>query len=381
MQETKLTLHTERERRSSPEALNDQLSFIAKRALAGNRGRGWDFEVGSINIQESTNSHCSWIISSSIRFYRKIDVSLDRLERQTSDILEWASAAGHNARFGKRPWIADGPKQQSKPVVEELLSEDETSSFDSDEAYIPLHEAGTIKPSAFYNHLYGLDSQIAILLSALQAASDSNMVNRFHTLLFGSPGCGKTEILQSTAKLLKKLGVNYLILDATSTTEAGMRKNLLDEDKQPPEVLLIEEIEKVPEASLRWLLGIMDVRGTISQANYRKTASRKVPAIVLATANDIEQLKRMMYGALHSRFQHEVYCPRPNREVLSKILKREVLKVSGDDRWIEAALTFCYDENKTTDPRKIIPVCLCGKEELLTGIYQDHLRKTMKPNA
>lgn len=387
MQDIRLPFTSDRERRTSDDVLRDQLSYIAKRALAGNRGRGWDYEVGPISaldryVKETQSTY--YTMSSHIRFYRRVDVDLDRLKRQSTDIIEWASATGHSARFGKRPWVAEVSKaiELDMDVTGPDDTDDDVSTPERErDEIIPLREVGIIKPGSFYKHLYGLDAQISVLLSSLQAAADSDMRNRFHVLLNGVPGCGKTEILIATAHLLDRLGVFYTVMDATSTTEAGVRKEFLDETKPVPEVIIIEEVEKAPDNAQRWLLGVMDPRAEISQTNARRVASRKVPALVLSTANDMNQLERMMYGALRSRYQLEIYCPRPSRGVLAMILQREVGKVEGDVKWIEPTLTFMYDENGVTDPRKIIPVCLCGKEKLLTGDYQRDLKKTMKLDA
>jgi hypothetical protein len=78
----------------------------------------------------------------------------------------------------------------------------------------------------------------------------------------------------------------------------------------------------------------------------------------------------MMDGALASRFSHKIYCPRPGRQVLEQILLREVNKHDGDRTWIKPALDYCLDIEQTNDPRRIITVCLCGREKLLTGEYQ-----------
>lgn len=376
MQDHKLTFIRRGERRTSDDVLREQLEFIARRALSGNRGRGWTSDVGPISAHKDLNTG-KWEFTSTIKFTRRIHVEESKLMEQTALITEFASAAGHNARFQACPWVCQTKMGAQQLQTSESSSSDPSSWADDESPYVELSDIEALTKDKWFDHLYGLDAQIEVLLSALQAAADSQMKNRFHSLLWGDPGCGKTEILQSVYRLLTKLQVHCLILDATSTTEAGMRKNLLDEDTSTPDVMLIEEIEKVPETSLRWLLGIMDVRATISQANYRRTASRRVPAIVLATANDMRQLRSMMYGALHSRFQHEIYCPRPDRAVLAKILQREVSKVNGNSQWIEPALKFCCDELKLTDPRKIVPVCLCGKDKLLTGEYQTYLRKTM----
>jgi SpoVK/Ycf46/Vps4 family AAA+-type ATPase len=171
--------------------------------------------------------------------------------------------------------------------------------------------------------------------------------------------------------------VSHLLIDATSTTEAGMRKALLDEDAILPEVIVVEEIEKARH-SFHLLLGLMDDRATVTQMNFKRTESRKVPALILASANDYEMLKKTESGALLSRFSNEIYCPRPGREILAKILEREIRKVKGgSELWIEPTLRFCHDQRGITDPRMLKRVCLCGKERLITGEYQRDLEATM----
>lgn len=242
--------------------------------------------------------------------------------------------------------------------------------------YSTLSGLGKISRGHFFDNLYGLDVQIEIMLSAVQAAIDSGMRNRFHALLYGVPGCGKTEALNCLAMVLLDKNVDFLSLDSTSTTEAGLRKRFLEDDMQAPDVIMIEELEKVPPQNLRWLLGVLDRRATITQVNYRKTASKRIPAIVLATANDLARLGRMHAGALLSRFQVKIAFPRPTRALLAKILAREITTARGNYAWIEPTLIYAFDQNQITDPRAIIPICLAGKDRLLDGSYQKYLDLT-----
>lgn len=395
----RLTFTRQSERRTADDKLRDQLEFIAQRALAGNRGRGWSYEIGPIESIQ----YISWTFSAFIRFYRTRPVDPDREQEQRREIYEWAAAAGHNTRFGPNPWTTKIPRQEQGPALGLLSAEtkavpesgtniepdgpaepepverERDSLEDQSGDPTPLSSISRVHKGRFFDHLYGLDSQINMVLSAVQAAADSNMENRFHTLLHGAPACGKTDILLSTSKLLDSLGVSYLVIDAVSMTDAGLRKSFLDEDSILPEVVIVEEVEKTPENNLRIFLGLMDDRAVISQHNARKVATRKVPALVLATANDYNLLRKMMYGALLSRFSNEIFCPRPNREILAKFLKREVDKVKGGDlAWIEPTLEFCHDKRGITDPRMLKRICLCGKDRLLSGEYQLDLEKTMK---
>jgi hypothetical protein len=66
---------------------------------------------------------------------------------------------------------------------------------------------------------------------------------------------------------------------------------------------------------------------------------------------------------------------------MQKILEREILKSNGKTEWIEPTLKFCMDEEEINDPRKIIPICLCGRDDLLDGTYQKAIRETKKPKG
>jgi len=363
--------------------LRDQLEFIASRSLSSSRGRGWAYEIGPIEAEMVLSA---WLFTSWIRFYRTREIDPAREHEQRIEINGWAAASGFNARFGNKPWttkLVDNPTPKTVPeftMIDES-QDDSTGIVDplDDEDLVSLASISRIKQGGFYDHLYGRDSQVRILLSSIQAACDSNLVNRFHSLLHGPPGSAKTDILLSTSRLLTQARVSHLVIDATTSTGAGIRKALLDEDAILPDVIIVEEIEKVSKEAMHPLLGIMDERGTISQFNSRRTASRKVPALVLASANDYDLLSRTESGALLSRFSNEIYCPRPDRSILSKILMREIGKVKGGDpAWIEPALVFCYDERKITDPRMLKRICLCGKERLLSGEYQKDLAVTMR---
>src|SRR5688572_32151914 len=86
------------ERRTADDKLRDQLEFIAQRALAGNRGRGWGYEIGPI---EATNEYTpgpaiglAWTFSAFIRFYRTRPTDPDREQEQRTEIYQWAAATG-----------------------------------------------------------------------------------------------------------------------------------------------------------------------------------------------------------------------------------------------------------------------------------------------
>jgi hypothetical protein len=218
----------------------------------------------------------------------------------------------------------------------------------------------------FFQHIYDREPQVRLILDTLNAAIASGWHVRNHCLLWGRPACGKTEILLAVERMLGAEAV--LKLDATMTSKAGAENLLLELDAVPP-VLLIEELEKCDPANLPWLLGVLDQRAEVIKTNARIGSVRK-PArcLCLATVNDLDRFRMVLSGALASRFQHQIYCPRPNRTVLQMILLREIQARSGKEAWIEPALDLCVQEG-TDDPRRAIAL-LDGGDRLLTGEYQ-----------
>lgn len=222
----------------------------------------------------------------------------------------------------------------------------------------------------FFGHIYERDPQIRIVHSSLKAAQASNFEQRNHCLLWGKPGCGKTETVLAFEKLVGP--ENVIKLDATSTTKAGAENLLLELSVVPP-ILLIEELEKCNPLNLPWLLGILDQRGEIIKTNARIGSQRKqAKCLCVATVNNLNDLTSMMSGALASRFQHKIYFPRPNRAIMEKILMREIGKVKGDAAWIKPILDYVFGIEKVNDPRRAIAL-LDGREKWLTDEYKKDL--------
>lgn len=212
-----------------------------------------------------------------------------------------------------------------------------------------------------FDHLYGLDSAVLLVKSVLELAERTNFRKRVNIALLGRPGCGKSDICQTLKKMLGAESV--FELDGTSTTMAGAQKEL-GEREELPRVMVIEEIEKAPESSLPWLLSIMDMRGEIRKTTARGNILRDARMIVICTVNDEETFKRINFGALYSRFTRKIHFRRPSRDLLWKILDREIKDVGGKEEWISPALDYAAKID-TTDPREVIAIALAGGDELL----------------
>lgn len=395
---TKFVLHLEKQSlyKLDPAKSLEQLRYITQRALGGNRGNVWTHGAIAPPSRKDRFPDDGYIYTSKITFERSSGrtVSDDIRQKQWETICDMADGAGRSKNWiVVRNGIVDELNKHSK-LVREVVSEanksgvfgnklsnvryDEPKKEQTGKSYanVELSRLDSIEGNEHFAHIYARDAQINIVHSAIRAFIDSDYENRFHAVLFGPPACGKTEVLRSFARALGPEAV--LNFDATSTTKAGAEKIILETENIPP-ILMVEEIEKTDENSLRWLLGLLDHRAEIRKITFRQVSQRNVKLLCLATVNDMDLFKRVMDGALASRFAHKVYCPRPDREVLTRILLREIKSHNGDEKWIEPALDFVLDFEQSTDPRRVIAVCMSGREKLLSGEYQEFLKKAMEP--
>lgn len=337
------------------ERLEKQIQHIKLRAFNASRVKaGWSGKVIEKNYKTPR------IVSGSLRYKVKFAVRCkpvrsrdpDVVERQYDEIVEAVEKAG---------------KQQSW----EVTVEKEGKAVEKKEQVYAKAEIPEDWRKHF-DHLYERDDQIEIVLSALKAGIESNFTDRYHCCLVGPPAGGKSDLLKGLKEILGNDAV--LEYDATATTQAGAIKDLA-ERAEVPRVLLIEELEKVDENSLRWLLGVLDHRGEIRKTNFKVQIHKEIRMLCICTVNDYNLFLDMMYGALASRFPNHVYCPRPGRAVLKKILEREVARVKGKTKWIEPTLDYA-EKKGITDPRRVISICLCGRNDLLNGSYQKRLDNT-----
>lgn len=228
----------------------------------------------------------------------------------------------------------------------------------------------------YFTHIYDRELHIKEILDAIMLARDTDMRMREHILLYGYPGCAKSELTLVLPKLFGDIAVKKL--DATSLTKAGAERMLL-EAATIPRIIILEEIEKANEANLPWLLAVLDVRGELIKTTARKDVSRLTRCLVIATANNIDKLKSYQESALYDRFCHRLYCPLPDRELLEKILLRELEHIpGGNPAWVEPALDYALQVEKTYQVRRVMAIMALGRDRLLTGEYQEQHNKLRK---
>lgn len=361
-------------RQLADETIKADINSLCIKSLKGNLSKAWKFQVS--RTVQATKEGAENKYTLQVKF-RKTSGHMAKADKQWEEIIKHLLILSNASKYNANPWKVTS--NNSENVRKELVQAGRISNRAGKVKEVRDIAEIKLDRSNNFEHLFDRDDHIDIIYSALEAGKNSNWNNRFHCVLFGPPACGKSDLLISTGNMLGKENEAYLKLDATSTTEAGIQRLLLDSDMIPP-VLIVEEIEKADEKSLRWLLGILDHRAEIRKTNFNiGNQAKNVKMLCLATVNDIALFRRLMSGALASRFAHEIYCPRPNRELLKKILEREVKKINGNPDWIEPTLKFCVDKHHWDDPRKIIPVCLCGRDKLLNNSYQLAIERTRLP--
>lgn len=275
--------------------VKEQLQKFASQSLKSGRGAGWTFDVPTrIPAPRKDEISGDLIYTIIVRFKttKNRQSVLDKWPAICQRFAESACAGQLRAS----PWKIIDPIGYSRvaAVASESHEKAETIKVKAEEP----KELGTVNltPGRNFNHIYGRRAQINRILSALKLAERTNWNKRTHSVLDGEPGCGKTEIMLSFSKMLGKEGRAWQWFDATSMTKAGALEQLMRSDVVPP-VLFIEEIEKCEESALRWLLGVMDMRGIVRRTNYRVgNEAKNVRMVVIATANDVRVLKAMMSG-------------------------------------------------------------------------------------
>lgn len=381
-----------------------QIEWMKSRIVSGNRAR-WEItstEIEFLDLQENG------------RYLYTVDFTFEKTSGHTKNIdREWQgmeenlAKLGQNTKFQPYPWTIVRPEGWVKPIIDAVVNaiKGEGGSFievsevgqvshalsnntgitlqEVKERALPLittllEDEDELNKSPFFQGIFGRNAQIRCVLSSVKSFLETDGARRSHCLLFGRPGCGKTNILSSVIDLL---GDDSTVrLDGTSLTAPGLYKIYFDELKDIPEppFVLLEEAEKTTEEALRVWLGVLDDRGELRKINARQMSARKMKVLCMATANDKSIFDRVMggsasggAGALSSRFVTQLNCPRPDSKILEMILRRDIDAYGGEESWIKPVIELAQ-ELKTDDPRKVLSF-LSGGSRLISGDFQRDL--------
>lgn len=371
-----LARHVQRAREDAiPEQQRGMLRRVNNKshALAG-----WTLEIDTSRFVDGWGQHTSdrpgQIFKYEMYFnlvWRKIRPDLVKDDRGDALVKALASVAA----------IRELGRWTLETVDGEVYDPDENEVIPDIKRYVGYTDVKV--PEDFethFDHLYGLDAQVARIKGALQTGVQSEWDKRFNCALIGPPGCGKSDVCQTVKRALGDDAV--MEYDATATTAAGVLKDI-SEREILPRVICIEEIEKADPASLLWCLAALDQRAEIRKTTYRDKIQMETKLFGICTVNSEKVFNGLHSGALASRFQHKIYFNRPSRQQLEMILQREVRDFGGDLAWINPTLDWCESIGET-DPRYVIAVCLSGQDQWLEetasglSVYRTILTETAK---
>lgn len=233
-----------------------------------------------------------------------------------------------------------------------------------------------------FSGIYERDAHIRLIHDSTKTFIASQGKTRSHVLMWGPPAGGKTTLGTKFKEFYEQDTDREVvaIIDGPTMSKAGLENWLLDQAERGslPPIVFIEEIEKQDMDNLLTMLSVM-ASGYVAKMNARVgRLIADAPCVVWATCNDIDILKRFRRGALLSRFSQQVYCKRPSRDLMLRILQDKVKMIGGNPIWAQKAMDFAYEElpqyigEAWEDPRRIISL-LDGGARLEDGSYQSDL--------
>lgn len=373
----KLTLERKTAKRLNDETLAEGVEYITTRATAGNR-KGWVNKT--YNVAGPTRETGGHLYKVTLVFERssKKKVSDEQLTNEMNSIVEFLMKAATSTKF-KPTWSMNGEPQadwnttvaSSEGDGCDVLDFERALSFSEIDIPDVLVNGTDDEIEAFpaFNGIYGRAAHIRLIGASLKRMKDTNGAKRNHILLHGLPGCAKSHLMMGWMKVLGPGA--YFTINANSATRAGIEQmflNRFDKTGVPP-VCFVEEIEKTAENILTVWLSILDERAEVRKINYREQKRIEAKVLSIATANDKVLFDRLHGGrpghpgALSSRFTKKLYVPRPDRDVMERILRRDIDLHGGKKSWVKPCLEIA-DELGTNDPRIVLSL-LDGQDRLL----------------
>lgn len=366
-----LTLEKTSQRRLTPEKVREQLVYI-RDAASRNQQRRFSGHIQKqipepVSVEQAGQPF--YLYRTRLRLRKNGETQTrERLMQQYSDVLRVVAAAArtHGWRIiGEGEEAAAIRNDGVNPLLIESANQRAISVQQNLDVKLPELTADAMQ--AFFGRLYRRENHINIVHRANVTAAMTKFDKRRHCLAWGPPGCAKTEMFDAFVQFYGPDKV--LHLDATTTTKAGLESLILRKAQEGtlPPFLYLEEIEKYDLTSLHCLHAIMDQRGRIQRTNARiGSVVAEAKIVVWATCNSLKKLQNFEGGAILSRFSNrkQLYCPRPDEQLMRMILSREVDEMGGDEAWIEPVVRFIFDEMKTNDPREAVGL-LDGRELLL----------------
>lgn len=372
--------------RINNDSLKSQIEFIVSRSIHGGNRKSWGWENVLYKPSGPTNDGSQYLYKVNLEFERKKQTTPDKLNSELSVINEFLTKTCTSAKF-KPAWsisklTADWNKNFSTETVENHTDVvDFERALTLDQIKIPdvliYGSDSEIESHDAFKGIYGRAKHIRIIASSIKRMIVTKGEKRNHILLYGLPGCAKSHILMGWMKILGSGG--YFTINANSATKPGIEKMFLTRFKETgvPPICFIEEIEKTAESVLSVWLSVLDDRAEVRKINFVNQEKTEAKVLSIATANDKILFDRLhggrpgFPGALSSRFTKQLYLPRPDKDILRRILLRDVQLYGGKASWVEPCLDIAQ-ELGTNDPRIVLSL-LDGQDRLLDNSYKDDI--------
>jgi hypothetical protein len=402
-----VTVQRVTQKKISPDKLKEQLQFIGESAKR-NRTSGWEVSIPKRLVREvergegeSRTVHYSAVVT----LIKERYIDPDAVHRKFQHTLKVMGRAARRAKWhlvGDEAMAVQSNGQlivvngageamdDPAPRIMTELPKPVKSPFLSPGASLPPLTDEVLRK--YFSRIYQREPHIRILYDNLSLAVKTRFKTRHHTLLKGPPSCAKTELYLCFIEWLGEELIEQI--DASTMTKAGLERLLMQKASNGTlkPILLMEEIEKCHDENVSCLIQVMDSRGKIQRVNANtvrdgETEGAEAKIIVWGTCNKEDQLEKFHDGAIWSRFSNKLNCERPDRDLMRKILMREVAEIGGKTEWVEPVLEFCYVELKAKpgfetdfdDPR-FARALLAGGDRLLDlgeeGFFSD-CRRTM----
>jgi replication-associated recombination protein RarA len=131
-----------------------------------------------------------------------------------------------------------------------------------------------------FSKIEGLDDIKEMLLRALESPE------RAHTLLVGAPSSAKSLFMLQIEKYVHS---KVYFAEGAATTKAGIQKFV--SENQHKEIIIIDEIDKMPVKDQEGLLTMME-RGSFTSTKVRNTRTVMADMVIFATSNSTERLSK-----------------------------------------------------------------------------------------
>jgi len=246
------------------------------------------------------------------------------IEQLLLEILEYEENHQPVTKYSGFEWhhVHGAPQTLNKLVVKRVLSvtlktnKSTTYKLTDPEAtrkalkdYLKMYESPEEEktiPTDIFDIIIGHDEKKEIVNRSL------NSEKPLHCLLWGSPASAKTLMIEELARLPR----NHFVL-GSALTKAGLYDVLFTER---PKYLLLDELDKMDDASnLSALLSLME-RGYIAETKYRRHRQLRLKTWVFASANRIDKIpQELMSRFIKLRFRD--YTPDEFMEVVVTILR------------------------------------------------------------